>query len=70
VLGQSFVTSAAHTDADIDMTIAVVHDALPAYRQAIDAGSVAGLLQGRPVAPAIRATAEPRSISISRSGRP
>jgi glutamate-1-semialdehyde 2,1-aminomutase len=62
VLGQSFVTSAAHTDADIDMTIAAVRDALPLYRQAIDAGSVAGLLQGRPVAPAIRAAAHPRAV--------
>jgi glutamate-1-semialdehyde 2,1-aminomutase len=63
VLGQSFVTSAAHTDADIDLTIAAVRDALPVYRQAIDAGSVVGLLQGRPVAPAIRATGDPRASS-------
>jgi glutamate-1-semialdehyde 2,1-aminomutase len=62
VLGQSFVTSAAHTDADIDLTIAAVRDALPIYRQAIDAGSVAGLLDGRPVAPALRATAHPREV--------
>ncbi|MCV7230285.1 glutamate-1-semialdehyde 2,1-aminomutase [Mycolicibacterium komossense] len=62
VLGQSFVTSAAHTDADIDLTVAAVRDALPVYRQAIDAGSVAGLLQGRPVAPAIRRSAHPRGV--------
>ncbi len=62
VLGQSFVTSAAHTDADIDQTIAAVAAALPVYRQAIAAGSVSGLLQGRPVAPAIRATAHPRAV--------
>ena len=62
--GQSFVTSAAHTDADIDVTIAAVRAALPVYRQAIDAGSVAGLLDGRPVAPAIRETAYPRELLL------
>ena len=41
---------------------AAVRDALPIYRQAIDAGSVAGLLEGRPVAPALRATAHPREV--------
>ncbi|PRC47815.1 aminotransferase class III, partial [Mycobacterium sp. ITM-2017-0098] len=50
VLGQSFVTSAAHTDDDIDATVAAVRGALPVYRHAIEAGSVHGLLQGRPVA--------------------
>ena len=60
VLGQSFVTSAAHTDEAVDATVQAVRDALPVYRYAIDAGSVRGLLQGRPVAPAIRRTAEPR----------
>ncbi|MET0698518.1 MAG: glutamate-1-semialdehyde 2,1-aminomutase [Mycobacterium sp.] len=62
VLGQSFVTSAAHTDADIDHTVAAVRGALPVYRRAVDAGSVAGLLEGRPVAPALRATAHPREL--------
>jgi glutamate-1-semialdehyde aminotransferase len=62
VLGQSFVTSAAHTDADIEQTVAAVRGALPVYRRAIDAGSVEGLLEGRPVAPAIRRTAAPRFI--------
>ena len=60
VLAQSFVTSAAHTDVDVEATVAAVRDALPAYRRAIEQGSVDGLLDGRPVAPAIRRTAEPR----------
>jgi glutamate-1-semialdehyde 2,1-aminomutase len=62
VLGQSFITSAAHTDRDIDDTIDAVRGALPAYRKALEAGSVEGLLNGRPVAPALRAKAEPRRL--------
>lgn len=62
VLGQSFVTSAAHDDDAIDDTVRAVRGALPVYRRAVDAGSVAGLLQGRPVAPAIRRTAAPRRV--------
>jgi len=62
VLGQSFVTSAAHTVVDVDLTVTAVRDALPIYRRAIEQGSVDGLLEGRPVAPAIRRTAEPRLI--------
>lgn len=69
VLGQSFVTSAAHDDDAVDQTIAAVRDALPVYRFAIDAGDVTGLLQGRPVAPALRRTAAPRRLA-SPSGRP
>lgn len=63
VLGQSFVTSAAHGAIDVDLTVAAVRDALPIYRRAIEQGSVDGLLEGRPVAPAIRRTAEPRYIT-------
>ncbi|MFI6047918.1 glutamate-1-semialdehyde 2,1-aminomutase [Nocardia sp. NPDC051321] len=63
VLGQSFVTSAAHTDADIDETIAACREAAAVYRKAIEQGSVDGLLEGRPVAPAIRRRAAPRQIS-------
>ena len=62
VLGQSFVTSAAHTDHDIERTVAAVCDALPLYRRAIEQGSVDGLLEGRPVAPAIRRFAAPRTL--------
>ncbi|WP_067709822.1 glutamate-1-semialdehyde 2,1-aminomutase [Nocardia yamanashiensis] len=60
VLGQSFVTSAAHTDADIDHTLDAVRDAAAVYRKALDQGSVDGLLNGRPVAPALRRHAAPR----------
>lgn len=62
VLGQSFVTSAAHTDVDVEQTVEAVRGALPTYRRAIEQGSVQGLLRGRPVAPAIRRFAEPRRI--------
>ncbi len=62
VLGQSFVTSAAHTDLDIEQTVAAVRGALPLYRRAIEQGSVEGLLEGRPVAPPIRQFAAPRRI--------
>lgn len=62
VLGQSFVTSAAHTERDIDQTVAAVCGALPIYRRAIEQGTVDGLLRGRPVAPAIRRLAAPRQI--------
>ena len=62
VLAQSFVTSAAHSDRDIDQTVEAVRGALPVYRRAIESGSVDGLLKGRPVAPAIRRLAAPRRI--------
>lgn len=62
ILGQSFVTSAAHTSADIERTIDVVAEALRVYRRAVDAGAVDGLLAGAPVAPAIRRSAAPRRI--------
>ncbi|MGH8823080.1 MAG: glutamate-1-semialdehyde 2,1-aminomutase [Jiangellaceae bacterium] len=62
VLAQSFVISAAHTDDDLDTTVDAVVGALAVYRQAIDAGTVDGLLQGRPVAPALRELADPRRL--------
>jgi glutamate-1-semialdehyde 2,1-aminomutase len=65
VLGQSFVTSAAHTDLDIEQTVSAVRGALPLYKRAIERGSVQGLLEGRPVAPAIRRFAAPRRIGNS-----
>lgn len=64
VLGQSFVTSAAHTDLDVEQTVTAVCGALPIYRRAIEQGSVAGLLRGRPVAPAIRRFAAPRRLDM------
>jgi glutamate-1-semialdehyde 2,1-aminomutase len=63
VLGQSFVTSAAHSDLDIEQTVAAIRGALPLYRRAIELGSVEGLLKGRPVASAIRQFAAPRQIT-------
>ena len=62
VLGQSFVTSAAHGAIDVDLTVEAVRDTLPIYRRAVEQGSVDGLLEGRPVAPAIRRSAAPRDI--------
>ncbi|ATL67545.1 glutamate-1-semialdehyde 2,1-aminomutase [Nocardia terpenica] len=61
VLGQSFVTSAAHSDDDIDRTVEACRAAAQVYRQALEHG-VDGLLRGRPVAPALRRRAEPRRI--------
>ncbi|HEY2224360.1 MAG TPA: glutamate-1-semialdehyde 2,1-aminomutase, partial [Actinomycetospora sp.] len=60
ILGQSFVISAAHTDTDVEQTIQAVADALPVYGKAIELGSASGLLEGRPVAPALRPHAAPR----------
>ena len=62
VLGQSFVISAAHTDADIDHTVSAMREALLVYRKALEAGSVTGLVDGAPVAPALRAYAAPRRL--------
>ena len=62
VLGQSFVPSAAHTAADLRLTLDAVEGALPVYREALERGSVDGLLRGRPVAPALRRTAAPRRL--------
>lgn len=62
VLGQSFVTSAAHDEADVAHTVDVVARACRVYRDALDAGSVDGFLRGRPVAPALRRRAEPRRL--------
>jgi glutamate-1-semialdehyde 2,1-aminomutase len=61
VLGQSFVISAAHTDADVEQTVAAVAGALPTYERALTDG-VETVLEGRPVAPALRAHAAPRRL--------
>ncbi|WP_328398261.1 glutamate-1-semialdehyde 2,1-aminomutase [Nocardia sp. NBC_00416] len=63
VLGQSFVTSAAHTDPDIDETVEACRGAAAVYQRALEQGTVAGLLEGRPVAPALRAHAAPRRLA-------
>lgn len=47
LLCQSFVTSAAHTDRDIEQTVAAVRGALTPYRWAIERGSVDGARFGR-----------------------
>ncbi|WP_280781421.1 glutamate-1-semialdehyde 2,1-aminomutase [Rhodococcus opacus] len=65
VLCQSFVTSAAHRSADVDLTLDVVHRALEIYSRAIESGGVTGFLRGRPVAPALRRYAAPRRIDTS-----
>lgn len=64
ILGQSFVISAAHTDADITETVEKVGQALAVYSRAIEAGSVDGLLVGNPVAPALRRLAAPRRVDV------
>lgn len=69
ILGQSFVISAAHTDDDVDRTIEAVAESLTVYAKALDAGSTAGLLRGRPVAPALRRYAAPRRLPTA-GGRP
>ncbi|MFD4432348.1 glutamate-1-semialdehyde 2,1-aminomutase, partial [Nocardia sp. NPDC058497] len=65
VLGQSFVTSAAHDADAIAATITACAAAAEVYRRAIERGTVDGLLRGRPVAPALRRTAAPRQIEVS-----
>ena len=65
VLGQSFVTSAAHTAADIAHTLETTRRALQIYSKAIESGSVAEFLRGRPVAHALRRYAAPRRIGPS-----
>ena len=64
VLGQSFVISAAHTDADVELTVEAVRTALPVYRKALEAGTTDGLLRGRPVAPGHRRLAAPRQLAV------
>jgi glutamate-1-semialdehyde 2,1-aminomutase len=65
VLAQSFVISAAHTDADIAQTVAAVTEALDIYGQAIADRTTDGWLRGRPVAPALREFAAPRRLGPS-----
>ena len=62
VLAQSLVISAAHTDEDLELTAAAFAGASAVYAQAVSAGTTDGLLEGRPVAPAIREFAAPRRL--------
>ena len=57
VLAPSFVITTAHDDEVIERTVEAVAGALAVYAQALDAGSVEGLLIGRPVQPVFRAYA-------------
>ena len=63
VLGQSYVISAAHTDADVEQTIEAARGATVAYRKALETGRPEDLFEGRPVAPAHRLLAQPRRLS-------
>ncbi len=62
VLAQSLIVSAAHTDEDIALTTEAFAGAAEVYARAIEAGTTDGLLEGRPVAPAIREFAAPRRL--------
>ncbi|WP_372463024.1 glutamate-1-semialdehyde 2,1-aminomutase [Pseudonocardia kujensis] len=62
VLGQSYVISAAHTDADVEQTIHAARAATAAYRKALETGRPEELFAGRPVAPAHRLFATPRRL--------
>lgn len=62
VLGQSYVISAAHTDADVDQTVEAARGATAAYRQALETRRPEDLFSGRVVAPAHRLHAAPRRL--------
>ena len=68
VLAPSFVITTAHTDDVVDQTAEVVGEALDVYVRALDAGSVDGLLLGRPVQPVFRKKAGTVWTSVSRPG--
>ncbi|MFC4949908.1 glutamate-1-semialdehyde 2,1-aminomutase [Pseudonocardia sp. GCM10023141] len=63
VLGQSYVISAAHTDADVEQTVDAARGAVSAYRKALETGRPEDLFAGRPVAPAHRQYAAPRRLT-------
>lgn len=65
VLSPSLVISWAHTDEDLTRTLEAFDGALAVYARALRAGSVEGLLVGRPVAPAVREFAAPRGLERS-----
>lgn len=65
VLSPSLVISWAHTDEDLAGTLAAFDGALEVYARAMEAGTVDGLLVGRPVAPAVREFAAPRELRQS-----
>lgn len=61
VLGQSLVTSAAHDDDLVAHTVAAFEAAMPTYARALTDGA-GTVLQGAPVAPALRRLAAPRRL--------
>jgi glutamate-1-semialdehyde 2,1-aminomutase len=63
VLGQSFVISAAHTDADVAHTLDAVDAALAVYRSVLESGAGAGDRAGRPRAAARRRHAPVPTLS-------
>ena len=65
VLGQSYVISAAHTDADIERTVEAARAAAVTYRRALETGRPEELFHGRPVAPGHRRMAEPRRLAAA-----
>lgn len=69
VLGQSYVISAAHTDADVEQTVDAARAAVVSYRKALETGRPEDLINGRPVAPAHRAYAAPRRLLPAANGR-
>jgi glutamate-1-semialdehyde 2,1-aminomutase len=62
VLGQSYVISAAHTDADVERTVDAARAAAVTYRKALETGRPEKFFTGRAVAPAHRRMAEPRRL--------
>ena len=64
VLGPSYVSSAAHTDADVEQTVEAARGATVAYRKALETGRPEALFEGRPVAPAHRLMAAPRRLPV------
>jgi glutamate-1-semialdehyde 2,1-aminomutase len=69
VLGQSFVISAAHTDADVAQTVQAARAAAVTYRRALETGRPEQLFRGRPVAPGHRRMAEPRRLAAALPSR-
>jgi glutamate-1-semialdehyde 2,1-aminomutase len=65
VLGQSYVISAAHTDADVAQTVQAARAAAVTYRKALETGRPEELFHGRPVAPGHRRMAEPRRLAAA-----
>lgn len=68
VLAPSFVITAAHSDGVVDETVEAVAGALGVYARALEAGTVEGLLLGRPVQPVFRKKAGTVWTSVSRPG--